>query len=204
MILVWSWSNTTIIDKIGKFFFFLCFIPFLISRSHHANSSRNYFNNLYIEQISRIIIPNPNTAYYHQPWNDVIQKIKPIFPTTHTHQLLIFANHKSTAQYHNRKRAQTLRWTKSWRRANKKVAVDKQLTKKLVKKTTKVFKAFVGLSLDDLKQRQTDDFKRAQQQAAERAKKSGDKKEVKKSEVVAKSSIPKHVASRINKAQARK
>jgi hypothetical protein len=117
---------------------------------------------------------------------------------------LIFANHKSTAQYHNRKRAQTLRWTKSWRRANKKVAVDKQLTKKLVKKTTKVFKAFVGLSLDDLKQRQTDDFKRAQQQAAERAKKSGDKKEVKKSEVVAKSSIPKHVASRINKAQARK
>jgi len=119
-------------------------------------------------------------------------------------RLLIFANHKSTAQYHNRKRAQTLRWTKSWRRANKKVAVDKQLTKKLVKKTTKVFKAFVGLSLDDLKQRQTDDFKRAQQQAAERAKKSGDKKDVKKSEVVAKSSIPKHVASRINKAQARK
>jgi hypothetical protein len=131
------------------------------------------------------------------------KKLNQFFPP-HTHQLLIFANHKSTAQYHNRKRAQTLRWTKSWRRANKKVAVDKQLTKKLVKKTTKVFKAFVGLSLDDLKQRQTDDFKRAQQQAAERAKKSGDKKEVKKSEVVAKSSIPKHVASRINKAQARK
>jgi len=120
-------------------------------------------------------------------------------------RLLIFANHKSCAQYHNRKRAQTLRWTKSWRRANKKVAVDKQLTKKLVKKTTKVFKAFVGLSLEDLKQRQTEDFKRAQLQAAEREKKAaGEKKTVKKSEVVAKSSIPKHVASRINKAQARK
>lgn len=117
---------------------------------------------------------------------------------------MIFASHKSSAHYHNRKRAQNLRWTKSWRRQNKKVAVDKQLTKKLVKKTAKVFKSFIGLSLDDLKQRQTEDYKRAQQQAAERAKKAGPKADAKKSEVSVKATIPKHIASRINKAQARK
>ena len=113
-------------------------------------------------------------------------------------RLLIFASHKSSAQYHNRKRAQTLRWTKAWRRANKKVAVDKQLTKKLVKKTAKVFKSFVGLSLDDLKQRQTEDYKKAQQQAAERAKKApAAKKEVKKAEAVVKVKVPKAVATRM-------
>ena len=118
---------------------------------------------------------------------------------------MIFASHKPRAQYHNRKRAQTLRWTQAWRRAHKKVAVDKQLTKKLVKKTTKVFKSFVGLSLEDLKQRQSDDYKRAQQQAAERAKKAeAAKKETKKSEVKVKQNIPSHIAHRINKDQNRR
>jgi len=119
-------------------------------------------------------------------------------------QLLIFASHKSSAQYHNRKRAQTLRWTQAWRRAHKKVAVDRQLTKKIVKKTAKVFKSFVGLSLEDLQQRQTDDYKRAQQQAAERAKKEAQNKKAvsKKTEkVVVKQSIPKHIASRLAKTQ---
>ena len=116
-------------------------------------------------------------------------------------RLLIFASHKSAAQYHNRKRAQTLRWTQAWRRAHKKVAVDRQLTKKIVKKTAKVFKSFVGLSLEDLQQRQTDDYKRAQQQAAERAKKEAPKKDAKKSEkvVATKQAIPKHIASRLAK-----
>ena len=79
-------------------------------------------------------------------------------------RLLTFGNHKSVAHFLNRKRAQNLRWTQSWRRNHKKVASDRLTQKKLVKKSAKVFKTFVGLSLEDLKERQSADFKAAKTQ----------------------------------------
>ena len=120
-------------------------------------------------------------------------------------QLLIFAKHRCAAHYHNKKRAQNLRWAKSWRRAHKKVAVDKQLTKKYVKKSEKAFKSFVGLSLEDLKARQTADYKNAQRQAAERAKKEAAEKPAAKKQVKSEKKVkeqrPKFVVARLQQRQ---
>ena len=116
-------------------------------------------------------------------------------------QLLIFIDGKARAHYENKKKAQTLRWTQAWRRANKKVKVDKEALKKFVKKTTKVFKTFVGISLEDLQARQAanSDFKKAQREAAQRAVKN-EKAERKaaKAEVKTQYKVPKFVAARIN------
>ena len=91
-----------------------------------------------------------------------------------------------------------LRWTQAWRRANKKVKVDKTERKKLVKKTTKVFKTFSGLALEDLQARRApnSDFKKSQKEAAERKEKekeksSGDKKAQPKFDIFQR--VPKHV-----------
>eukprot|EP00461_Guttulinopsis_vulgaris_P002698 UN02699 len=108
-------------------------------------------------------------------------------------RVLTFANHKSVAHYVNRKRAQNLRWTQSWRRNHKKVAAAHLTAKKLVKKTTKVFKTFVGLSLEDLKERKSADYKAATAKKEEKK----EKKQYEKKAV--KSQVPKFVNKQTKK-----
>eukprot|EP00933_Yihiella_yeosuensis_P084335 TRINITY_DN98776_c0_g1_i1.p3 TRINITY_DN98776_c0_g1~~TRINITY_DN98776_c0_g1_i1.p3 ORF type:complete len:146 (+),score=36.37 TRINITY_DN98776_c0_g1_i1:27-464(+) len=116
-------------------------------------------------------------------------------------KLLIFLDHKSRAHWINKKKAQDLRWSQAWRRAHKKVKVDKEALKKFVKKSTKAFKTFAGISLEDLKARQeaNSEFKKAQRDAAARAKKAAPAKN--KSEFKVQNKVPKFVAARMNAAR---
>ena len=84
---------------------------------------------------------------------------------------MIFIDHRCIAHHVNRKKAQRLRWTRSWRRAHKKVKADKLTTKKLVKKATKTFRSFSGISVEEIHARSSanSDYKKAQREAAERA-----------------------------------
>ena len=83
---------------------------------------------------------------------------------------MIFIDHRSYSQYANKKKAQRLTWTRSWRRAHKKVKSDRMTAKKLVKKVTKSFKTFSGISLEELQSRSAvnSDYKKALKEAAER------------------------------------
>jgi len=65
----------------------------------------------------------------------------------------MFLDTRCKRQYFNKKKPLRLRWTQAWRRANKKVKTIGQEKKKTVKKTVKVFKTFVGISIEDLKAR---------------------------------------------------
>ena len=51
-----------------------------------------------------------------------------------------------------------LTWTQAWRRFNKKIKVDEAVKRK-TKKTTKVQKAIVGISLEEIKRRRAMDEK---------------------------------------------
>lgn len=64
-----------------------------------------------------------------------------------------------------------LRWTLAWRRAHKKFSSDRAGVKRLAKKTTKVFKTFAGISVEDLKAKSDaqSDLRKTEAQKAERA-----------------------------------
>ena len=63
-----------------------------------------------------------------------------------------FFSAKIASLFHQRKKAVKLTWTQAWRRFNKKIKVDEISTRK-TRKTTRVQKAIVGLSLDEIKRR---------------------------------------------------
>ena len=48
-----------------------------------------------------------------------------------------------------------LTWTQAWRRHNKKIKVD-EIHKRRTKRTTRVQKAIVGISLDEIKRRRNE------------------------------------------------
>jgi large subunit ribosomal protein L24e len=48
-----------------------------------------------------------------------------------------------------------LTWTQAWRRFNKKTKVD-EISKRRTRKTTRVQKAIVGMSLDEIKRRRAE------------------------------------------------
>ena len=112
-------------------------------------------------------------------------------------RVLVFANHKCVAHYANKKRAQNLRWSQAWRRMNKKASADRVATKKLVKKTAKVFKTFVGFSLEDLKERQSADFQK--KVAKKETKEKSTAKKADKGPKGPKLSVPKYVAKQTKK-----
>jgi len=64
-------------------------------------------------------------------------------------KLLVFISRKSRSLYHQKKKAQVLRWTQSWRRKNKKGKTE-TAAKKKGKKTARVFRSIQGLSIEDL------------------------------------------------------
>jgi hypothetical protein len=70
------------------------------------------------------------------------------------HQLLSFADHKSSTLYHQKQKAANLRWTQTWRRNHKKVKVE-AVAKKKSKRAVNVARSVGGMSLEELKKRQT-------------------------------------------------
>ena len=67
-------------------------------------------------------------------------------------KLFYFISKKTASLFHNRKKAVKLTWTQAWRRFNKKIKVD-EISKRRTRKTTRVQKAIVGMSLDEIKRR---------------------------------------------------
>ena len=70
-------------------------------------------------------------------------------------QQVNFFSNKVRKLYHQRIKPVKLTWTLAWRRFNKKIKVD-ELQKRRTKRTTRIQKAIVGLSLDDLKRRKAE------------------------------------------------
>ena len=66
-----------------------------------------------------------------------------------------FISTKVMSLFHQKKKAVKLTWTQAWRRFNKKIKVD-EISKRRTKKTTRVQKAIVGLSLEEIKRRRAE------------------------------------------------
>uniref|UniRef100_A0A7S3SBK2 Large ribosomal subunit protein eL24-related N-terminal domain-containing protein n=1 Tax=Strombidinopsis acuminata TaxID=141414 RepID=A0A7S3SBK2_9SPIT len=66
-----------------------------------------------------------------------------------------FFSNKVRKLYHQRIKPVKLTWTLAWRRFNKKIKID-ELQKRRTKRTTRIQKAIVGLSLDDIKRRKAE------------------------------------------------
>mmetsp|Transcript_6304 Transcript_6304/g.4743 ORF Transcript_6304/g.4743 Transcript_6304/m.4743 type:complete len:158 (-) Transcript_6304:38-511(-) len=69
-----------------------------------------------------------------------------------------FISTKVHSLFLQRKKPVKLTWTQAWRRFNKKIKVDESI-KRRTKKTTKVQKAIVGMSLDEIKRKRAEDAK---------------------------------------------
>ena len=67
-------------------------------------------------------------------------------------KVLLFLSHKMRALQAQRIKPVKLTWTTNWRRKNKKGKAE-EAGKKRTKKTVKVQKAIVGMSLDDIKKK---------------------------------------------------
>eukprot|EP00997_Jenningsia_sp_PLL12_P008205 NODE_4939_length_615_cov_62.415194_g4255_i0.p1 GENE.NODE_4939_length_615_cov_62.415194_g4255_i0~~NODE_4939_length_615_cov_62.415194_g4255_i0.p1 ORF type:complete len:155 (+),score=46.30 NODE_4939_length_615_cov_62.415194_g4255_i0:69-533(+) len=70
-------------------------------------------------------------------------------------KMLNFITKKAANFYHRKTKAVKLTWTMAWRRFNKKVKMDDQSRRK-TKKTTRVQKAIVGMSLDEIRRRKAE------------------------------------------------
>jgi len=66
-----------------------------------------------------------------------------------------FISTKVASLFHQRKKAVKLTWTQAWRRFNKKIKVD-EITRRKTRKTTRVQKAIVGMSLDEIMRRKNE------------------------------------------------
>ena len=66
-----------------------------------------------------------------------------------------FISAKVASLFHQKKKAVKLTWTQAWRRFNKKIKVD-EITKRKTRKTTRVQKAIVGMSLDEIMRRKNE------------------------------------------------
>lgn len=95
-----------------------------------------------------------------------------------------------------RKKPAKLVWTQAWRRLHKKGLVD-TITKKRTRRTTKIARAVVGLSLDDIKKRaaQKPEYRTAQRSAALKEAKAKSKNATKK-----KGGSSQNMSSTMNKA----
>ena len=87
-------------------------------------------------------------------------------------RIYFFISSKTRSLYHQKIKPVKLTWTQASRRFNKKTKVE-DIQKKRTRKTTRVQKAVVGMSLDDIKR------KRAEDTAARDKKLEATKKELK-------------------------
>lgn len=68
----------------------------------------------------------------------------------------MFISTKARSLYHQKIKPVKLTWTQASRRFNKKVKIE-DIQKKRTRKTTRVQKAIVGMSLDEIKRRRNED-----------------------------------------------
>ena len=100
-------------------------------------------------------------------------------------QLIVLSNSKCKSLHDQRKKPAKLMWTQAWRRLNKKMQ-DTAVTKKRSRKTTKLQRAIVGASLEEIKKKRSTkpSEKSVARQAAikelKAARKAAAKKDVKK------------------------
>ena len=66
-----------------------------------------------------------------------------------------FISNKVASLFHQRKKAVKLTWTQAWRRFNKKIKAD-DIQKRRTRKTTRVQKAIVGMTLDEIMRRKNE------------------------------------------------
>ena len=114
-----------------------------------------------------------------------------------------FITTKVASLFHQRKKAVKLTWTQAWRRFNKKTKAD-EIVKRRTRKTTRVQKAIVGMSLDEIKRRRAEKpedrekkLEQAKKEVKARQQKKVDQKKVDKSKKVAtqqkQAAVPKNV-----------
>ena len=82
---------------------------------------------------------------------------------------------KARSLFHQKIKPVKLTWTTAWRQFNKKVKVDDS-TKRRARKTTKVQKAVVGMSLDEIKRRKAESREDRDKKTTEREKEVKDRK----------------------------
>ena len=121
-----------------------------------------------------------------------------------------FISTKVASLFHQRKKAVKLTWTQAWRRFNKKTKVD-EISKRRTRKTTRVQKAIVGMSLDEIKRRRAEKpeerekkLEQAKKEVRQRQQKKIDAKKVEKSKKTQSkttaAAAPKNVAQPAKKA----
>ena len=66
-----------------------------------------------------------------------------------------FISKKCASLFHKKTKPVKLTWTTAWRRFNKKIKVE-DVSKRRTKKTTRIQKAIVGMSLDEIKRRRAE------------------------------------------------
>ena len=112
-----------------------------------------------------------------------------------------FISSKVKSLFHQRKKAVKITWTQAWRRFNKKTKVEEGL-KRRTRKTTRVQKAIVGMSLDEIKRRRAEKpeererkMEQAKKEVKDRQKKKVEAKKSEKAKVkqTTKASAPKNV-----------
>jgi large subunit ribosomal protein L24e len=69
-----------------------------------------------------------------------------------------FISQKCRSLYHQKIKPVKLTWTQAWRRFNRKTKVE-EIQKRRTRKTTRVQKAIVGLSLEEIKRKRAEDNK---------------------------------------------
>ena len=70
-------------------------------------------------------------------------------------KISFFIGSKARGLFKQKIKAVKLTWTQAWRRHNKKIKVD-ETQKRRTKRTTRVQKAIVGISLDEIKRRRNE------------------------------------------------
>lgn len=112
-----------------------------------------------------------------------------------------FISNKVRSLHMQRKKAVKITWTQAWRRFNKKTKVEEG-AKRRTRKTTRVQKAIVGMSLDEIKRRRAEKpeererkMEQAKKEVKDRQKKKVEAKKTDKAKVkqVTKSAAPKNV-----------
>ncbi len=92
-----------------------------------------------------------------------------------------FISKKCAALFKRKTKPVKLTWTQAWRRFNKKIKQD-DITKRRTRKTTRVQKAIVGMSLDEIRRRRAEkpDERKAKMDAAQKEIRDRKKKEIEK------------------------
>ena len=119
-------------------------------------------------------------------------------------KIYYFISTKANSLFRQRKKAVKLTWTQAWRRFNKKIKQD-DIQKRRTRKTTRVQKAIVGMSLDEIKRRRAEKpeerekkMDAAKKEVKDRQKKKGEAKKVEKAKTkpaAPKSNVPKKDAA---------